>query len=78
MILLIFNKGQIMDTTKWKSIAVRIEDYKLLRGLCKSKFRAPAGMISKLVHEYIEYQAKKNKVKVENYKKELMNGDANE
>ena len=61
-----------MDTTKWKSIAVRIEDYKLLRGLCKSKFRAPAGMISKLVHEYIEYQAKKNKVKVENYKKELM------
>jgi len=35
-------------------------------------------MISKLVHEYIEYQAKKNKVKVENYKKQLMNGDANE
>ena len=60
-----------MDTTKWKSIAVRIEDYKLLRGLCKSKFRAPAGMISKLVHEYIEYQAKKNKVKVENYKKRI-------
>ena len=35
-----------MDTNKWKSIAVRIEDYNLLKGICKEKFRAPGAMIS--------------------------------
>ena len=40
-----------MDINKWKSVAVKIDDYKLLKGMCKEKFRAPAGMISKLVND---------------------------
>ena len=42
-----------MDTNKWKSIAVRIEDYNLLKGICKEKFRAPGAMISKLIDNQI-------------------------
>ena len=56
-----------MDTTRWKSVAVRAEDYFLLKGLCEEKFRAPGSMISKLVHEYVEFQAKKNKLDVNQY-----------
>jgi hypothetical protein len=50
-----------MDIDKFKSVAVRKPDYELLRGLCNEKFRSPASMISKLVNEYVEYQAKKKK-----------------
>jgi hypothetical protein len=67
-----------MDTTRWKSVAVRAEDYFLLKGLCKEKFRAPGTMISKLVHEYVEFQAKKNKLDIDQYKKKLMNGHADD
>ena len=67
-----------MDTTRWKSVAVRAEDYFLLKGLCEEKFRAPGSMISKLVHEYVEFQAKKNKLDVNQYKKKLMNGHTND
>ena len=67
-----------MDTTRWKSVAVRAEDYFLLKGLCEEKFRAPGSMISKLVHEYVEFQAKKNKLDVSKYKKKLMNGNADD
>ena len=34
-----------MDINKWKSVAIKKEDYLLLKGLCKDKFRAPGGMI---------------------------------
>ena len=37
-----------MDINKWKSVAIKKEDYLLLKGLCKDKFRAPGGMISKI------------------------------
>ena len=67
-----------MDTTRWKSVAVRAEDYFLLKGLCKEKFRAPGTMISKLVHEYVEFQAKKNKLDINQYKEKLMNGHADD
>lgn len=63
-----------MDTNKWKSIAVRIEDYNLLKGICKEKFRAPGAMISKLIDNHINYEAKKNKVTPEVMKKKFMNG----
>ena len=52
-----------MDISKWKSVAIRIEDYKILKSLCGKKFRAPASMISKLVHDYCKFQATKEKVK---------------
>jgi len=60
-----------MNIKKWKSVAVRIEDYNLLKGMCKEKFRAPAGMISKLVDDYIKFCAKKAGVSIEAYKKKL-------
>jgi hypothetical protein len=50
-----------MDINKFKSVAVRKPDYDVLQGLCNQKFRSPASMISKLVNEYVEYQAMKNK-----------------
>ena len=62
-----------MDINKWKSIAVRKEDYLLLKGLCKDKFRAPGAMMSKIVNDYIAFQAKKNNMTLENYKKKLLN-----
>ena len=62
-----------MDISKWKSVAIRIEDYKILKSLCGKKFRAPASMISKLVHDYCKYQASKEKVKYEVFIKNLLN-----
>jgi len=67
-----------MDINKWKSVSVKIKDYKLLKGLCKDKFRAPGAMISKMLQGYIEHLAKKNKVNVENFRKQLLNGESND
>ena len=61
-----------MDINKFKSVAVRKPDYDLLQGLCNQKFRSPASMISKLVNEYVEYQAGKNKMTVETYKQKIL------
>ena len=54
-----------MDINKFKSVAVRKPDYQLLQGLCTEKFRSPASMISKLVNEYVGYQAKKKNMSVD-------------
>lgn len=63
-----------MDINKWKSVAVRKSDYDILKGLCKDKFRAPASMISKLINDYVEYLAKREKVSVDKLKAKLLNG----
>ena len=60
-----------MDINKWKSVAVRKQDYDVLKALCKDKFRAPAGMISKLINDYVEHLAKREKVSVEKFLKKL-------
>ena len=49
-----------MDINKWKSVAIKKTDYDLLKGLCKEKFRAPGAMISKILSDYIDHQAKKH------------------
>jgi hypothetical protein len=67
-----------MDINKWKSVAIPANDYKILKSLCKSKFRAPGAMVSKLLNDYVEHQAKKNKTTVENFRKKLLNGDSND
>tara|TARA_R100000541_G_scaffold45204_1_gene52232 strand:+ start:637 stop:864 length:228 start_codon:yes stop_codon:yes gene_type:complete len=67
-----------MDVDKWKSVAVKKKDYTLLKAICKDKYRAPGAMISKLINNHIEYEAKKNKTTVENVKKKLLNGDNND
>ena len=61
-----------MDINKFKSVAVRKPDYDLLQGLCNEKFRSPASMISKLVNEYVGFQAEKKKMSVEAYKKQIL------
>ena len=61
-----------MDINKFKSVAVRKPDYDVLQGLCNHKFRSPASMISKLVNEYVEYQASKNKMALKKYKEEIL------
>ena len=61
-----------MDINKFKSVAVRKPDYDLLQGLCNEKFRSPASMISKLVNEYCEFQAKQKKMSVETYKTKIL------
>ena len=66
-----------MDIDKFKSVAVRKPDYELLKGLCNEKFRSPASMISKLVNEYVEYQAKKKNLSTDKYIKEILNVQSN-
>lgn len=66
-----------MDITKWKSVAVKKETHTLLTALCTLKERNPARMISKLVNDYVEYQAKKHKKSLELYKKELLSKSKN-
>jgi len=61
-----------MDINKFKSVAVRKPDYDLLQGLCNEKFRSPASMISKLVNEYVGFQAKKNNMSVDAYTKKIL------
>ena len=63
-----------MDPNRWKSVAVKKEDYFLLKKINEDKFRAPGAMISKLIHNHIEYEAKKQKVSPESLKKKLLNG----
>ena len=63
-----------MDISKWKSVAVRKPDYDLLKLICGTKFRAPSGMIAKLVSDYVDFQAKKKGLSREVYMKKLKNG----
>ena len=61
-----------MDITKYKSVAVRAENYNLLKGLCKKKYRTPGAFIEKLIADYITFQAnKENKTEIE-YKLSLL------
>tara|TARA_B100001057_G_C22341338_1_gene753398 strand:+ start:132 stop:365 length:234 start_codon:yes stop_codon:yes gene_type:complete len=64
-----------MDTTRWKSVAVSIESYRLLQALGDLEFRRPASMIAKLVNDLVKVQAEENKKNPKIYKKELLNGE---
>lgn len=66
------SNGEKMDITKWKSVAVKKETHTLLQGLCNEKERNPARMISKLVKDYMEYQAKKKGISVDKYESILL------
>ena len=63
-----------MDINKFKSVAVRKPDYDILKALCDVKFRSPAAMISKMLHEYVDIRAKKTKQPKDKYLKTLVNG----
>lgn len=61
-----------MDINKWKSVAVKKETHTLLTALCNEKERNPARMISKLVKEYAEFQAKKKGISSDKYISQLL------
>ena len=63
-----------MDISKWKSVAIKKADFDLLKGLCKNKFRAPGAMISKILNDYVDHQARKNKIPNAVYRTKLLNG----
>ena len=67
-----------MDINKWKSVAIASKDYKILKALCKSKFRAPGAMISKLLNDYVDHQARKLKIPNAAFRTKLLNGDSND
>ena len=48
-----------MDINKWKSCAVDIESYCIIRAMGKEGFRRPGNMIAKLVDEEIRKIDKK-------------------
>tara|TARA_R100000329_G_scaffold5062_1_gene6658 strand:+ start:26130 stop:26351 length:222 start_codon:yes stop_codon:yes gene_type:complete len=61
-----------MDINKFKSVAVRKPDYDILKALCNAKFRSPASMISKMIHEYVDIRAKKTKQPTDKYINKLL------
>ena len=52
-------KGKEMDINKWKSCAVDIDSYHIIRAMGQKGFRRPGSMIAKLVDDEIRKIAKK-------------------
>ena len=61
-----------MDITKWKSCAVDIESYILIRVMGKAGFRRPGSMIAKLVDEEVKKIAKKEGKSYQSMKENLL------
>ena len=61
-----------MDITKWKSVAITVEDYAVLKSLCTKEFRAPAAFVSMLLKQYVQKQARGEKIKPETFVKKLL------
>lgn len=61
-----------MDITKWKSVAVRIDDYTVLRSLGEIKYRSPASMFAKVLNDYVKKHASKNNKDYNTVKDELL------
>ena len=52
-------KGKKMNINKWKSCAVDIDSYHIIRAMGQKGFRRPGSMIAKLVDDEIKKIAKK-------------------
>ena len=61
-----------MDIERWKSCAVDIESYKIIRAMGKQGFRRPGSMIAKLVDDEIRKIAKKEGKTYEQMKQILL------
>ena len=61
-----------MDTNKWKSVAVDIENYKIITAMGEKGFRRPGAMIAKLVDSELKTIAKKTGKSVEKLRAELL------
>ena len=61
-----------MDINKWKSCAVDIESYTIIRAMGKAGFRRPGSMIAKLVDEEVRKIAKKKGKSYQSMKENLL------
>ncbi len=61
-----------MDINKWKSCAVDIESYTIIRAMGKNGFRRPGSMIAKLVDDEVKKIAKKQGKPYESMKQNLL------
>jgi len=61
-----------MDINKWKSIAVRIDDYKILKALGVKDERRPVELIAIMTRKEVERRAKAKNMSVNAYLKKLM------
>ena len=62
-----------MDVNKWKSIAVDIESYTIIRAMGANGLRNPGNMIKKMVSDTIKKIAKKEGVSEPKMKENLLN-----
>ena len=61
-----------MDISKWKSCAVDIDSYCIIRAMGKYGFRRPGSMIAKLVDEEIKKIARKEGKSYQSMKENLL------
>ena len=61
-----------MNINKWKSCAVDIDSYHIIRAMGKNGFRRPGSMIAKLVDEEVKKIAKKQGVSYDTMKQNLL------
>jgi len=62
-----------MDVNKWKSIAVDIESFTIIRAMGANGLRNPGNMIKKMVSDTIKKIAKKEGVAEPKMKENLLN-----
>ena len=61
-----------MDINKWKSCAVDIDSYTIIRAMGQNGFRRPGNMIAKLVDEEDKKIAKKQNISYDKMKQNLL------
>ena len=61
-----------MDTRKWKSVAVDIDNYKIITAMGEKGFRRPGAMIAKLVDSELKTIAKKTGKSVDKLRSDLL------
>ena len=66
--------GDNMDTTKWRTVAIRIDSYKLLKGMCEKTNRNPSNMINELLDFTLTHMSKKEQRKKQDIINELLKG----
>jgi|TARA_R100000655_G_scaffold109640_1_gene164757 hypothetical protein len=64
--------GGIMNINKWKSCAVDIESYTIIRAMGQNGFRRPGNMIAKLVDDEVKKIAKKQNISYDKMKQNLL------
>ena len=61
-----------MNVHKWKSVAIAIYQYRLLKALGEIKYRSPGVYVKKLIYDHVAFQAKKKDMSIDEFKKVLL------